>query len=464
MNKKYFFPIIAVVILGILGYALYPKFFPSQPGRKILYWTDPMLPGDKSDHPGKSPMGMERVPVYADSVIAESSTTAELAPGEYYTCPMHPQVHKDKPGACPICGMTLVKKAAARAMSESDVSGISTVSVSPSKQVLANVATSTAVKMALEKEIRAVGAIDYAEPNFKHISMRFPGRLDKLYLTYTGQAVRKGDPVAEVYSPEAISAQQEYLLAKDSYDEVKDQTDVISGGALTLLDQARQKLLRWDFTGKQIAELESTKVVAKTITIHSPISGTVLKKNVDPQYYAAAGENLYDVADLSTVWMYADVYEYELQHIKIGQAVEASTDTYPGRVFTGRVVFISPTIDPSSRTAKVRMEIPNPHLDLKVGMYVNALISVKFPETVVVPASAVLSTGSRQIVWVQKESGVFQPRAVTTGERTGDYVQILQGINEGDTIVTSGGYLIDSESQLETAMKSTATEIGNKNN
>ena len=137
MNKKYFFPIIAVVILGILGYALYPKFFPSQPGRKILYWTDPMLPGDKSDHPGKSPMGMERVPVYADSVIAESSTTAELAPGEYYTCPMHPQVHKDKPGACPICGMTLVKKAAARAMSESDVSGISTVSVSPSKQVLA---------------------------------------------------------------------------------------------------------------------------------------------------------------------------------------------------------------------------------------------------------------------------------------------------------------------------------------
>ncbi|MFI5251471.1 MAG: efflux RND transporter periplasmic adaptor subunit [Bacteroidota bacterium] len=453
MTKKYIFSIITVVLLGIFGYILYPKFFPSKPERKILYWTDPMLPGDKSDHPGKSPMGMERVPVYADSAIAESSTTTELAPGEYYTCPMHPQVHKDQPGACPICGMTLVKKTAAHAMSESDKNNIATVSISPSKQVLANVATSIAVKMALEKEIRAVGAIDYAEPNFKQISIRFPGRLDKLYLTYTGQNVHKGDPVADVYSPEAISAQQEYLLAKDSYDEVKSQTDLISGGAQSLLDQARQKLLRWDFTEHQIAELESTKTVQKTITIHSPISGTVLKKFADPQHYASAGEDLYDVADLSTVWMYSEIYEYEVENIKNGQIVVASSDAFPGRIFTGKVIFISPTIDPSSRTAKVRIELPNPRLDLKVGMYVNARISVKLQESVVVPISAVLSTGSRQIVWIQKDGEVFQPRVVTTGERTGEYIQILDGIDEGDTIVTSGGYLIDSESQLETAMK-----------
>jgi membrane fusion protein, copper/silver efflux system len=462
MNKKYIYSIITVVILGALGYALYPKFFPPQPERKILYWTDPMLPGDKSDHPGKSSMGMERVPVYADSLIAAPATTA--ATSEYYTCPMHPQVRSDKPGACPVCGMNLVKKTAAHTLSESDLHSIASVSISPSKQVLANVATSIAMKMALEKEIRAVGAIDYAEPNLKHISIRFPGRLDKLYLTYTGQAVHKGDPVADVYSPEAISAQEEYLLAKDSYDEVKDQTELISSGALSLLDQARQKLLRWDFTEQQIAELESTRIVTKTIAIHSPISGTVLKKIADPQHYAAAGENLYDVADLSIVWMYADIYEYELQNVHTGQEVETAVDAFPGKVFPGKVVFISPIIDPSSRTVKVRVELPNPHLELKIGMYANARISVKFPSMIVVPVSAVLSTGSLQIVWIQKDADVFQPRVVTLGERSGDYVQILSGINEGDIMATSGGYLIDSESQLETATKSASTENNHVNN
>ena len=416
MNSRSLAVLAAICVLGFAGYLIFGRVAPA----------------------GKSP----------------ATLSSEIAAGEYYTCPMHPRIHKDAPGACPICGMTLVKRSPTQAVSEQDKETGAAISVSPSMQVLANVSTSTAKILSLEKEIRAVGTIDYAEPNSRQISMRFPGRLDKLYLTFTGQGVRNGDPVADVYSPDAISAQQEFLLAKDSYDEIKDATEMISGGALSLLDQSRQKLIRWGFTEHQITELESTKEVRSTITIYSPISGVVVKKNADPQHYAAEGEDIYDVADLSTVWLYTDIYEFEVGTVKIGQRVDAAIDAFPGRSFAGKVVFISPSVDPSSRTVRVRVEIPNPRLELKVGMYANAKILITLHPSVAVPLSAVLSSGSRNIVWIQKSVGVFEPRTVTLGEQAGNFVRILDGIKEGDVVVTSGGYLIDSESQLETAQSS----------
>ena len=435
-----------LVLLGAIGIFIYPKLNPTRPERKILYWADPMLPGDRSDRPGKSPMGMERVPVYEDQQ-ANNSSTKKIQ--DYYTCPMHPSVHKDSPGACPVCGMTLVKKSAETEMNVEESRDLKTIALSPSKQVLANVSTSVAKRMSLTKQIHAVGKVDYAEPNFRNISMRFPGRLEKLYLTFTGQKVKKGGPVADVYSPEAISAQQEYLLAKESYDQVKDASEIVAGGALSLLQQSKQKLLLWGFTEAQITELEQAKQVKNAITIYSPISGTVLKKNVDPQHYAAAGEDLYDVADLSTVWLYVDVYEFEVRTLNVGQTVDATADAYPGEVFMGKISFVSPTVDPSTRTVRVRVDVPNLKEKLKPGMFVNAIMKADLPPTIVVPMTALLSTGHQQIVWVQKEKGVFEPRIVTIGEQNSDAAQILEGINEGEVIVTSGGYLIDSESQLE---------------
>ena len=455
MSRKSIVTVTTIGVLSIIGFILYPKMFPSKPERKILYWTDSMIPGDKSDHPGKSPMGMERVPVYADEGSSQQKTEESKS---YYTCPMHPSVHKDQPGACPICGMTLVKKTVESEDNANRAGDSGSITLSPSKQIIANVATSVAKRISLGKEIRAVGKIDYAEPNFRQISTRFPGRLDKLYLTFTGEKVKSGDPVADVYSPEAISGQKEYLLAKDSYEQVKDATDLISNGAKSLLDESRQKLLRWGFTDAQIDELDSTKEVKPTITIYSPISGTVLKKNVDPQQYASAGEDLYDVADLSTVWLSVDVYEYEMKMFKVGQIMEASTDSYAGKIFHGAITFISPTIDPSARTVRVRAEFANPNGKLKLGMYMNTSINVKLPATVVVPATALLSTGNRQVVWVKKGDNLFAPRLVTVGFSVGNDVQILQGIDEGDTVVTSGGYLLDSESQLETATSANSTE------
>ena len=440
---------IAIVILGVIGIVIYPRLFQAKKERTILYWTDPMLPGDRSDHPGKSPMGMERSPVYADEVRTQQGDSIDRDHHDIYTCPMHPSVRQDHPGACPICGMTLVKKSVEPSMNMQEEQKLADVAISPGRQVLANVSTTIARRQALTRVIRAVGTIQYAEPNLRHITMRFPGRIERLFVSFTGQFIKKGDPVAEIYSPEAISAEQEYLLAFRANEQTDDSSSYAGDGSNALMRQSRMKLERWGFSARQIEELQQKNAVHDVVTIYSPISGTVLKKNADPQQYAGSGENLFDVADLSTVWMVADVYEYEIQSLKIGQIVEAESEAYPGEKFRGKVTFVSPTVDPSSRSIRVRAELPNPGGHLKVDMFVNALLNIDIPSSVVVPASAVLSTGGKDIVWVEKGEGIYTPRTITLGVRAGNDWQVLGGLSAGEKVVTSGGYLIDSESQLE---------------
>lgn len=448
MKTKIILGLVVISVMVVVTLLLYPRLLSSKADRQILYWTDRMIPGDRSDHPGRSPMGMERTPVYSDEVDSAVSSHTSLHEDAYYTCPMHPSVIKQTAGACPICGMTLVKKTKHPAGTSPVQEAVRSVAISPSQEVMAHVSTTRAKRLALRREIRAAGRIDYAESNFRYISTRFPGRLDRLYLTYTGQRVEKGDPVADIYSPEAFSAQQEYLLAKEGYDNVRESADIISNGAKELFEQSRGKLIQWGFTDAQIANLDAKKEAQSTITIYSQITGTVLKKNVDPQHYAGAGEDMYDVADLSMVWMYVDIYEYEVQSIRLGQKVEAAGQGYPGKIFTGKVTFISPTIDPSSRTVRVRTEFPNPRGELRIGTYVDARVTVVLPLAVVVPVTALLSTGNRHVVWLQKQAGVYEARNVTPGGRAGEDIQILDGIAEGEIVVTSGGYLLDSESQL----------------
>jgi membrane fusion protein, copper/silver efflux system len=452
MRKKLSVALLILLAVAAAGWFLYPRIFPAKQDRKVLYWTDPMLPGDRSDHPGKSPMGMDRVPVY-ESDSAVPAAQQAIRHDEYY-CPMHPQVVRDKPGACPICGMTLVKRVSDGASNGEVRPARTGVSLSASRQVLAQVATTIAHRGPAIKYVRAAGRIDYAETEFRQISTRFAGRVEKLYITYTGQRIRKGDPVAEIYSPEAISAQQEYVLASEAYLDVKDAPEMIAAGAKSLVDQSREKLLQWGFTEAQIARLDSTKSAQNSVTIYSPINGTVLKKNVDPQHYATAGEDLFDVADLSRVWMEANIYEVEIGWFKPGQKMTATSDAYPGTVFSGTVNFISPVVDPSTRTVLVRVEFANPGERLRPGMYVNSTAAIPLPASLLVPASAVLSTGNRTVVWVQKSAERFEPRLVRLGARAGENVQILDGLKDGDRVVTSGGYLLDSESQLQAATAS----------
>lgn len=380
-------------------------------------------------------------------VPAAGGQNAQTA--DYYTCPMHPSVRSDRPGACPVCGMALVKKSSQREDDAAGASEFKGVSLSPTQRVMANVTTATVERRVLKKEITAVGVVDFAEPNYRRISMRFPGRLEKLYLNYAGQVVRKGDPVADVYSPEAISAQEEYLLALESEEHLKGAPRAVATGAVDLVAQARQKLLRWGFTGQQVRQLEERRQLAPVLTIYSPISGTVLKKNVDPQHYAAEGEDIYEVADLSTVWMYLDVYEKDIRFVHVGQQVRVTTESYPHETFTGRVTFIDPVLNLETRTVRVRTEFNNRSGKLKPNMFVKAAIAAPSGETLIVPASSVMATGKRSIVWVEVKENMFEPRDVTLGTSTETYVEVMSGLNEGERVAEMGGFLIDSESALQ---------------
>ena len=452
MNSRQILTLVGLAVFAVAAVFLYPKFFPAKEAeRKILYWTDPMLPGDRSDRPGKSPMGMERVPVYADEVPAESSAHANYVE-EYYTCSMHPSVRKDKPGACPVCGMALVKKTNKPDASNHDMASLEAVRLSSTQRVLANVATTTVERRMLNKAINAVGVVEVAEPNFKHISSRFPGRLEKLYLSYTGQQVKVGDPVAEVYSPEAISAQQEFLLALQSQEISKTATVTIATTSQEMLAQAQQKLVLLGLE-RLIPELEQTRKVREIVTTYSPIRGTVLKKSVDPQHYTWVGQDMYDVADLSIVWMYLEVYEKDVRFVKVGQPVRMTSAAYPTETFTGKVTFIDPTINNETRTMRVRAEFANPAGKLRLGLYVKAQIMIPLNEALVVPTSAVLTTGKRTVVWIEVQENMFEPREVAVGAQTEEYYEVLSGLKGGEKIVVTGGFLLDSESQLQQAVR-----------
>ncbi len=379
---------------------------------------------------------------------AKGSEELPVADDTIYTCPMHPTVKSDRPGACPVCGMALVKKSTGVSSSTMDTSQLQRITLSPTQRVVANITTVPVQHKPLVREVRSVGVVDVAEPNYLHISMRFPGRLEKLYLTHAGQTVRPGDPVAEVYSPEAISAQQEFLLALENNERLANAGERVRREAATLLDEAREKLVRWGFSGQQLKELGETRRLPGTVMIHSPIGGTVLKKNVDPQHYAETGEDIYDIADLSIVWVYLDVYENEIRFVKPGQKVQMNVEAYPGEVFTGVVSLIDPVVDASTRTIRVRTEFSNPSGRLKPNMYVEATITVSTSGALVVPASAVVSVGRSSVVWVEVDANVFEPRTVTTGSRTETYVEILDGLEKGEQVASTGGFLIDSESLL----------------
>ncbi len=445
MNKKLLFGLLGVVVMAVASLLVYPKFFPSKPERKVLYWTDPMIPGDRSDHPGKSPMGMERKPVYADDQAQQVSSS----PGDtesYYTCPMHPWVRSNKPGPCPVCGMAMVKKTTSKEMSPEDLASLQRVSLSPAQRVMANVATTTVGRADIDREINAVGVVDIAEPLQAKVTARFNGRIEKLYIGYSGAVVKKGDPLFELHSPDLVSAEQELILAVSAL-----QKNPVPGNEQQkLLDAARERLhIHFGMSHEQIAQIEQQETAHETMDFLSPISGTVISKEIQEGDYVNEGTLLYQLADLSRVWIYLDVYEQDVADIRLGHSVRITADSYPDEVFTGKVTFIDPVINSETRTVRVRTEFENPAGKLKPGMYVQAEIHVPSRHVLSIPSTAVLFTGKRNIVWVEISNNVFEPRDVALGTSSGSSVEVLSGIRAGESIVTSGSFLIESESQLE---------------
>ncbi|QXE91976.1 efflux RND transporter periplasmic adaptor subunit [Geomonas subterranea] len=366
-----------------------------------------------------------------------------------YTCAMHPFIIKDKPGTCPICGMQLIKKVEGTQASAEEQKMLGHVSLSPTQSVMANVATVPAEYAPLSKEINAVGIVQYDQSKQAKVTAWVAGRIDKLNVNTVGAFVSKGRPVAEIYSPDLVAAQQEYLLALRSREQFKKSSiDAISQGGEGLVASARQRLKLLGVKDEQIAGLEKAGHPNIKLPIYTPLSGVVIEKVVQEGQYVNMGDPLFNIADLSTVWVDVEVYENEFSFVKMGQRVEILSQSYPGKTFSGRVSFIYPFLDPKTRTVKVRVELGNPGLKLKPDMFVNASIKAPLGNALVVPSTAVMDTGKRQVVWVESQPGMFEPHDVQVGARVGDKVQILSGLKQGDKVAASGGYLIDSESQL----------------
>jgi Cu(I)/Ag(I) efflux system membrane fusion protein len=434
----------------------------SAPGeRKILYWYDPMHPAVHSEKPGKASDGMDLVPKYADSEPSSGGQSGHPVAGPssagsekkvlYWYDGMNPAFRSDKPGKAPD-GMDLVPMYADSAPSMGKMPP-GTVKISSTKQQLIGVRTDTVKREPLKRTIRAVAQVQIDETKIARIHVKIAGWVDKVHVDFIGKLVRKDQPLFNLYSPDLVATQQEYLIARRAEKDLAAAPfEEVSRGAETLFQAARQRLRLWDITKEQVRQLDETGEVSRTTTMYSPIDGFVLKREVFEGTYITPETELYEIADFSRVWVNAEVYEYEVPYVKVGQSAQMTLSYFPGKTYTGNIVYIYPTVDPMTRTVRVRLEFPNPDFQLKPDMFADVQLNIGYGTQTVVPQEAVLDSGSEQIVFVATGDGYFEPRKVQLGPRLEDRVVVLSGLQAGETIVTSGNFLIDSESRLKNAM------------
>jgi Cu(I)/Ag(I) efflux system membrane fusion protein len=387
-----------------------PASSSTPPAKKILYWVDPMVAGYKSDKPGKSPfMDMDLVPVYEDGSSGETKEHA--------------------------------------------ASGYVGVNISTERQQAIGVRLGKAEVRDLTKTIRTVGRVTLDETLNHQIHAKFEGFVERLYVDFIGKPVRKGQPLLSIYSPELLATEQEYLLASRARRQFQGSSNPdLARGGVDLLDSARQRLLLWDISPGQIAELERTGKPEKALTLYSPVDGFVMSKNAVQGARVMPADTLFEIAGIRDVWVQADIYESEAPFVAPGQTARMSLSNSPGRVWTGKVAFIAPVLDEKTRTVKVRIEFQNPDGALKPEMYADVTLEKPLGRVLTVPDGAVLSTGMRAIVFVAKGEGRFEPREVKTGAKVDGYYEIREGIAAGDDVVTQANFLIDSESRLKAAL------------
>lgn len=375
-----------------------------------------------------------------------------------YYCPMHPTYTSDKPGDCPICSMKYVLKETMKEVSESStVSDRLTINISPERQQLIGVKTEVVKKQPIHEMIKAVAIVDYDESKIVHVNTKFEGWIDELYVNYTGQYVKKGQPLFSIYSPELVSAQKEYLLALETGKSLQQNTSRIDTVAKSILESSWHKLKILGINDDQISSLENNGKVEMYLTIYSPMDGFVIQKNVFKGHHFLPGDDLYMIADLSDIWVLAQIYEYELPFIKLGQEVRISSSYIPEKTFTGTISYIYPGIVSETRTAKMRIELSNPDFVLKPGMYVNVEIHVDCGIKIAVPIGAVLDADERKIVFVDLGDGYFEPREIKVNVYGEGMYEVIEGVKEGEKVVTSANFFIDSESSLEAALSKMGT-------
>ena len=372
--------------------------------RKALYWKSQMVPGYRSDKPGKDPMGVELMPVYA---------------GEVPTGP---------PGS---------------------------VTISPQTVQQIGVKTVIIRRQTLNRDVRTVGRIDYDEELVRDVAPKIGGWVEKQYVNFPGQLVRKGAPLGEIYSPDLVATEEEYLNALKyqgtlSNSPLEDATT----GAQTLVSAVETRLRYWDITNAQIRALRERGRITRTMVLHAPFTGIVMKKNVFEGGYVNPGESMYRLADITRIWVYADIYEYEAPWLRLGQDATMTLSYSPGETYHGRVIYVYPYLKEKTRTLEARMEFHNGrNFQLKPGMWAN--VNVRPPaakNALVIPVEAVLRTGKRDVAILALGGGHFAPREIKLGAQAGDYFEVLSGLNEGDRVVDSAEFLINSESSLQSAL------------
>ncbi|MDZ7288643.1 MAG: efflux RND transporter periplasmic adaptor subunit [candidate division KSB1 bacterium] len=418
--------------------------------RKILFYRDPMNPERTSPTPMKSSDGMDFVPVYAE---AEKETNNS---GErkilYYKDPMHPWLTSPKPGKAPDCGMDMVPVYEGET---EEVAG-SAIKIDPTVVQNIGVRTEEVQKIKMRKVIRTVGKIEVDETKLYDINTRIMGWVEKLYVNVTGQPVQKGQPLLELYSPELVSTQEEYLLAL-RYQKATSGSEVQEAvaGSASLVESARRRLELWDISDREIAELERTGKPRRTLMFYSPADGIVMEKMIVQGAAVMPGMKLFQIADLSTIWVIADVYEYELPWVKVGQPAEMELAYIPGKIFSGKVTYLYPMLSMETRTAKVRLEFANPRsrIELRPEMFASVRIVSEMGEPVIaVPEQAIIPAGPRRVAIVALSAGYFEPREVKVGRSADGYLEILEGLQEGEQLVISSQFLIDSASNLRSAV------------
>jgi len=359
-----------------------------------------------------------------------------------------PHLYKsNKPGIAPDCHMKLVPQYAEdipSGASTSTVSGYASVSLPPERQQLIGVKLARAEYRSLAGTTRAAGHVAADERRIAQIHSKFEGVVEALHVNFTGQMVRRDEPLLAIYSPDVLATQQELILAERNQSEFGAQ----------LAGAARRRLLLWDMSAGDIAQVARTGKPLRAITLRSPSGGVVLKKNVTLGARVMPADTLYEIADLSVVWVLADVYESELASLRAGDTAQVTLTSDPARVYSGRVTFVSPVLNEATRTAQVRIEIANPSGALKPDMYANVLIMLGSPaaRVLAVPESAVLKTGTRSVLFVAHGNGEFEPRQVETGAQAADFIEIRRGVSAGETVVVDANFLIDSESRLKAAI------------
>ena len=400
MKRLTFMAILALVVGGLGWQAPVEAQQPSK--GKILYYRNPMGLPDTSPVPKKDQMGMDYIPVY-----------------------------------------------------EGEESQGNQISISPEKVQKLGVRTEAASRRTLARPVRLVGTVQVDERRLYTVAPRFEGWIRQLYVNATGHTVKRGEPLLEVYSPELVSAQQEYLIALGGLRALRESDAQIQAGMQQLAAAALQRLRNWEVPEDELQRLQQEGQARQLLTLRAPVTGVVLEKAAVQGMRFMPGEALYRIADLASLWVLADVFEQDLGLVHPGQKVNVTVNAYPGKVFSGKVDFIYPVMNPQTRTARIHIDLPNPNGLLKPAMYASVELAVgQGALMVTIPTSAVINSGARQLVLIDKGEGRYEPRPVKLGVQGDDYVQVLEGIKAGEPVVVSANFLIDAESNLKAALGS----------